>query len=237
MRDQGALGVAGGSTGVDQHRRRIGACRQWCETRTCRLEQLAVLQAGSRRRCTHAEYAAQRRAALAHGQHVLDRTFIANRQHGLTILQPVLDRLRPEQHGQRHRHRTHLQHCHVGHSRLKALRHHDGHAPARKDAKPGQHLRQAVRLLLQLQVAEGFARSIGIGGINRHPAGGVGQGRPAATADLGDIELLRHPPLKAGVQARVVVRLAALQFVAVLTDVHPMPPYDAANVPSPTNFP
>jgi hypothetical protein len=53
---------------------------------------------------------------------------------------------------QRHGHRAHLQHRHVGHRRLEALRHDDGHAVAGAHAQARQGVGQAIGLRLQLRV-------------------------------------------------------------------------------------
>ena len=150
--NQRALRVACGAAGVNQHGGLVGQRVHRRKVGGCAGQRGGVVQISPVRCRAHAQHLAQLRAVAPHGQQVVDGTLVADRQHRLAVLQPVVQRVRAKQHGQRHGHRPHLQHRHVGHRRLKPLRHHNRHPVAPRHTQPGEHLRQPVGLRLQLGI-------------------------------------------------------------------------------------
>mmetsp|Transcript_53761 Transcript_53761/g.126787 ORF Transcript_53761/g.126787 Transcript_53761/m.126787 type:complete len:404 (-) Transcript_53761:79-1290(-) len=204
LRDQCALGVAGGAAGVDQDGRVSRLGRHGLEARRLGLDGLHPGQfVAVHRAFTDDEEAAQRRATrldLAQRRQCLAG---GDGEHGTAVLQPELQRLGAEQHRQRHGHRADLLDGDVGHGRLEALRQHDGHAVAAAHPLGQQRVRQPVGRALQLRIAVLRAAAALAVEVDRR---GLGRGaRPAAAAGLGDVEVVRHLPAEGGVQLRVKV--------------------------------
>ena len=137
--------------------------------------------------------------------------FIGDGQHGLAVLQPEFEGVRPEQDRQWHGHCPHLQHGHVGHRRFKALRQHNGHAVAAAHTQRPQRQAQCISRMLQVGVAvvhAGGARAMnadGRSGRRRRRAFAGAFSGPALAAGLGDIEMGVHLPAKTAVQRGVLV--------------------------------
>ena len=173
VRNECALGIAGGATGVDQHRRLVGPGVDRRKVVRRHGQRLGVVQISLGRSGPDAQHPAQMWAVAPHRQQVVNRTLVTNRQHRLAVLQPEVQRVRAEQHRQRHGHRPHLQHRHIGHCRLETLRHHDRHPVAPRHAQRNQHLRQPVGLCLQLGIGIKSGRTPRIQGLYSYSFGSI----------------------------------------------------------------
>ncbi len=203
MRNQRALGVTGSAAGVDQDGRCLSA----------RADQLKLVTGASKRKLVSyigqgcglsvnpdTDHLAQIRATGTHRLHMGQGLGVADRHHGLTVLQTELQRLRAKKLRQWHGHGTHLQHGHVGHRSLKTLRQDNGHPVPRQHPQTGQHIGQAVGLSLQLGKRIGTIGLTRLTAMNCHPCLGIRLRRPAPTTGLRHVEMHRNMPGKAAVQ-------------------------------------
>ena len=200
---------------------------------------------------TNHQHAAQQRALRRTVFKPVDGAGVANRDRRITVLQAKRQRFGPEQHGQRHRHRTHLQHRDVGHRRLKTLWHDDRHPVASAHALAFEHLRQAIGLGLEFAVAvAGGATGRSISAAHVHAYGHalrcVRRSGPARAAPVRHVEVVGHHPTKLLVQSGVARRKLRLSggarrgaCVSVRTSGHGLGAggwaaslYHACNVPS-----
>ena len=207
MRNQRTFRRAGGTARVDQDCRIIGLCPQRAEGRTVRGGGSFIIHITFG--AVHAEHFSQGRAGIAHGLDAGAAALIANGDHGLAVLQAKGQRIRPEQHRQRHSDRPHLKHRHISRSGLKALRHHDGDAVAALHAKAGKHMTEGVRSLLKLQISMKSTSSLGLVDTYSYTFGSIlliyfcpG---PAAAANVGNVEVLIDLPAKGAMKASIVV--------------------------------
>ena len=157
VRNEAALGVAGGAAGVNQHGGFVcgGVGAGEVVGRGGQGGLPAVHRGGARHRrikVAHHHDVAQRGAVGAHFQQVGQRGGVAQGHGGGAVLQAVGQGLGAKQHGQGHAHPTRLQHTHVSHGGFKPLGHHDGHPVAPRQPPAAQHLRQTVGVLLQLKI-------------------------------------------------------------------------------------
>jgi hypothetical protein len=127
------------------------------------------------------------------------------RQPACGVLDTVGQRLGAEQLRQRHGDGAHLQHCHVGHGRFKALRHDDGDPVAARHAQARQRGGQSVGLRLQLGIRIISAASARLVLDDSYSFGSIRRLRPAPAAHLRDVEMARHLPAKAGLHGAVVI--------------------------------
>ena len=161
----------------------------------------------------------KRRALATDRDKVGDGAFVADRHHGLAVLQTVFQRLGPEQHRQRHRHRAQLEHRHVGDGRLEALRHDDGHPIAAPHPQGLEQAAHGVGAHLQFVVGNATGSEPAAAPWARIAVRSIASGRPAQRAQQTcDVEVLGHLPAKARVHACIVV--------PALTDTHCTVSYD-----------
>ena len=189
MRDQCALGVAGGATGVDQHRWVVGP-------RFDRFERRALMDLGRGPFRIHLQHVLQTRAQGLRRLNNSQSRGMAQRHFRITVLEAKNQRFGAKEHGQGHGHCAHLQDCDIGHCRLKTLRHHNRDPVPLSDPFCLQHMGQSVRLCLQLGIGVGLAFTIGAIGSDRHLVFPLGVSGPSRTADLGHIEIGGHIPAK-----------------------------------------
>ncbi len=213
MRDQRTLGRACGAAGVDQHRGFFGlgdGCGEGAVIRQIHVE-IALPP-----RATGRQHPPQHGALAAHGLDAGDAAFITDGNHRPAVMQTELKRLGSEQHGQWHGHRADLQHGHIGNGGFKTLRHDDGDPVAAPHTQALQRVAERIGGLLQRQIGVALGPGTGLVNTYRHLAGGARIPRPAAAADLGDVEVVIDLPAKAAVHCGVVVDL---RFVAGLTAI------------------
>ena len=220
MRNQPALGVAGGAAGVNQHGRlvgqRVGTGKHGAGSGQSGLppELLESFVSGClgkispRIRLAHHQHRPQRGALGTHLVQVGQRRLVANGHHGGAVLQAVGQRLGAKQHGQRHAHRPGHQHAHVGHRRFKPLRQHDGHPVTPLHPQPAlsaQHIGQPTGLGMQIGIAvTTHFRAFAIG--NDSNVVGCAQIRgPAHAAQPGHVHARRHLPAETLLHGGVVV--------------------------------
>ena len=164
------LGVAGGAAGVNQHGGFFGQRGHRGEVRRLLRQRHRVVhvgQAGGGVQRTHAQHTFQQGAVVAHGLQASQRSGIGQRHHGLAVVQAKGQRLGAKQHRQRHGHRAHLHHRHVGHGGLKALRHDDGHPVAPPHAEHREHVGQPVGVGLQFSIGMNSGLSPRAVGVDR----------------------------------------------------------------------
>ncbi len=125
-------------------------------------------------RARHADHVRQRGEALAHGPQAGEGVGIDDRDLRAAVREPVLERVGPEQEGERHRDRAHLEAGEVGDDRLRALGKDDRHAVAAGHAEGRERIREAVGGLQEVPVGEP-----GRGARLVFPAQGEAAGSPA----------------------------------------------------------
>jgi hypothetical protein len=164
VRNQPALGVACGATGVNQHGWLVGQRVHAGIGVGCPGQRLGPGQqhgagavrpvdlGGISQLTAHHKDVPQTRALGTHLQQGFQTGLVTNGHVGPAVLQAVSQCLGPEQHGQRHAHRAGLHHPHVGHGGFKPLRQHNGHPVAALHAQATQHVGQATRVLPQLKI-------------------------------------------------------------------------------------
>jgi len=195
---------AGGAAGVDQPRRfgRQGALglevAVGAGQRGFPVERLAQVTLRAR----DADHVPQPRTRGTRVAQVAAGSLIDDHDFGFAVLQPVFERVRPEQDRQRHRDRAELVARNVDDRRFRALRQDQRDPVAFFYAQRAQHIRQQVGLLLQLRVRHtgGLARFILVMDRDARRVGG-----PARAAEVGDIQLCRHMPAELVVQRGVAV--------------------------------
>ena len=211
MRQQRAFGLPGGAAGVDQDGGVFGQGLDGREHARVGGHCQAVVHVALALCLSGRKQGAQGRAMGAHSFQTGHGIFIGDGQHGLAVLQPEFKGVRPEQNRQRHGHRPHLQHRHVGHRCFKALRQHNGHAVTAAHTQRAQRQAQCISRMLQVGVA--VVDAGGAGAMNadgrlsrpcRRASAGTFSG-PALAAGLGDIEVGVHLPAKTAVQRGVLV--------------------------------
>ena len=192
VRDQRAFGISGRSTGVNQHgcivspRCHSGVCG------TCALPQLG----GGRKYC------AQQGCLRLDQFHVVERVRIAQRQDGFTIVQAKSQCIRPEQHGQRHGHRAHLQDRDIRDRRRKTLRHDDCNPVTLDNAVAAQNMGQLIGGALQLPVGV-LSRATLRRVFSDHDPAGKGASCPTAATHFSHIEVVWDIPVKAAMPSNI----------------------------------
>ena len=188
------------------------------------------IEVGIRIQRANPDHVAQQRAIPPHHRQPLHGGTVADGKHRFAVVQPEFQRFGPKQHRQRHRHRAHLQHRHVGDSRLEALRHHNRHPVTSLHAQCRQRIGKAVGALLQLGIGKQAGGSLpGHAGAHGDPVCGVRLRGPARATRLGNIEVLRDLPAKSSVHGRIVVQRRHRRWLVMeLTAWHGKSPYHGA---------
>ena len=188
----------------------------------------------------HRQYSAQQRRLRLGQFQVMERCWIAQSQHGFTVVQAKSQCVRPEQHGQRHRYRAHLQNCNIRDRSRKTLRHHNSNAITRHNAMVAQDMGQLVGSTLQLVIGIGSRAAIWLIFGNCYAVRSA-TARPATATNLSHIEMRRHLPAKAVMpfhiswgQKVVCHRCARPRFTYRL---RALSVYHPCNVPSQTTRP
>ena len=135
LRHERPLGRAGGAAGVDEQRRLRGERIDDGEAIGGRLQQGFPWLHPGLARAGDADHVREQRQAIADSRELGQRGRIDQRGHRFAVLQPVFERVRPEQDRQRHRHRPHLVAGDVGDDGLGSLRQDDADAIAAQDVR------------------------------------------------------------------------------------------------------
>ena len=203
MRVQRALGRPGGARGIDHQRGILGRGVDRREVGG-RARQLAVkifcagCQPVDREHQFEPGHGVARLAELGEPLRVGDQRPRAG------ILQPIRDRLDPEQHCERQRNGAELVNGDVARGDGRPLRQEDGDAVAAGDAARGEHVGEPVRGLAQRAVAHLLHGAIG-GHVEDGGAAGLALRPPVAHVDA-DIVARRQLPAERAVERVVAAR-------------------------------
>ena len=201
MRHQGALRRAGRSARVDQQRRVVRQGRDEVGVVAVLRQQGAPFVTFAIARADD-DQVPERRATRADRGDRRQRAGVDDRRDGVAVLQPILERVRPEQQRQGHRHRAHLVDRDVRDHGLGALRQDDGDAIAHLDVERPQRVREAVGVGLQRGIRVRSAIAALVLAVQRDARSFL---RPAPAADFRDVEFARHVPPEVVVQRAVLV--------------------------------
>ena len=201
VRHQGTPGV---TAAIEDHRRIAGRgdCR-----RVARRSVLEHLVPGADARsggAANAEHVPQQGQPVAQPEYSGLRRRIDDGQVGGGIAQAVFQRIRPQERRQRDGQRAHLANRDLRDGRFRTLRQDDRHPVARQRTQCREHVREPVRL--SLNVPEGVRRgeSALVLVVQREAVTLLG---PAAADVHCEIELLRDLPAKAPAKLLVTTRL------------------------------
>ena len=203
MREQRAFRRPGRAAGVDQHGGIVGARDLGRNRAALGSEQGTPVDVAAAFGATHGDDRGEPRAERPRREDVVDRALVDDREPGATVVDPILQRLGPEQHRQRHRDGAEPIDRDVRDGRLDALRHHDRDAVATRHAELAQRCGEPSGIAIERAIGDRLARAVFV-----LVANGDGVGRvagPARAAGLGDVELLGHVPTEAVVQLGVAV--------------------------------
>jgi hypothetical protein len=203
VRDQRSLRRPGRAAGVDEDRGIVGLGLRGGEPPALCRERLYPVDVALPCRRADGHHRRQLRAERPRGDDVGDAAFVDDRQAHLAVVDAVLERVGAEQHRQRHRNRAEAIQRNVRDRGLEALRQDERDAIAAPDTELAQRGGKPVGVAVELAVAEVGARSVLGLEADRDRAGPLL--RPARAANVGDVEVGRHVPAKAGVQLGVAI--------------------------------
>ena len=194
VRQQGALGRAGGARRIEQDGRVLGA-------RLDRLEGggLAGQQGAPRQHPlvgeAYPDDLPQRRAAIQRGQDIAAGAFVDHGHARLGVTQALLERVGTEQGGKRQDDGADAVDGHVGDHGFRPLAQHDGHAVAAAHPHADQPVGELVGGLGQAAVSPDLAVAGFVFGVDCDAPRVGGAGGPPVAACLGDVELCRYQPV------------------------------------------
>ena len=201
---QRALRLAGGAGGVDHHRRIVGGGVDRREIGRGARQQVGESSPAPSPAPSSDSTQAELRHLAANLVELGEALRVGDQRLGAGILQPVGQRIGPEQHRERQRDGAELVDRDMGGGDFRRLRQQDRDAVAARDAMRAQHIGEPVGGLAQPAIGDGVLAPVRPHMQDGEPAG---LARRPAVADIdADIVARRHLPAELAIDVVVIVQ-------------------------------